>query len=858
MKALQYIYTSWKNGNSTEKGYMIYSRSEGISEEECTAIKDAMQYLAPKELSLAPTPQEIAEVFPYSFAYFQLPTGRGCIAQSTYLGRDYSGRFGNYIIYALVLDEQDLPCRPAEFFGEPYIKTSMTEEELNAPSPVPPLPPLNITQYGSVVNEEQLTEFLLDKEEEFALVIAMVLAAADAGVPFYLNDTRENLVLWAAAFQRILPMSLARKFTFNTYVGDQEALRSPRIRQEGLNFYLIGVRPDANYFNYATECRSNRQVVLDFLGNHMTEGITPNRFARAMASSFTIDCEEINAFGDFLEQTRFREISSYLEDAYLYFQLLKKNEFSFQEEDIRAMLAFGERYCSEVDNAEFGTHLLENLQNTSHVLAPETFTALWSFICRYTSFLALSLFDLLQETLYQYSGEAAGPCIELQELLAKLQESAPTYYTQLLQYMNTPDSVDQLKLYLNGHTNLYTNEFYLKWVLVSYRFTDGLEDRQPIAGLVQILLNNIVQIPNSEKLMMEILLNTTRQPAIFRSILQLLLVNLRSDSRIDNLCDQYATLVKDLPAREQEAFEQLLLDNEVAFPFAIKLFARKISAADKPDEDFWQFYRRNRNRILASGLNIDSLIQACLNGVTHTAREKVTFDMLRDLDRSLLQSTATQHQLLEILDECSIKILAKLDSGQLKQAAQMAVHLGGGTGAKVLAVSVGEELENEAAQHKRPLALGTKIAPLGVTLASLERAEYDTYLKKYFDDFLGLVYSVEDVYIFLQVFYNGRHFSAFTSDYAAALKKLEKRRPERWQQLCSWTCIYLIQSEDQSAEALYPAFIRYLRTVEPDSLYPVRRETAAQVSESRSNQFFDEVNRKEGFYEKLGGFFRRK
>ena len=46
MEALQYIYTSWKNGDSTEKGYMIYSRSEGISEAECNAIKDAMQYLA--------------------------------------------------------------------------------------------------------------------------------------------------------------------------------------------------------------------------------------------------------------------------------------------------------------------------------------------------------------------------------------------------------------------------------------------------------------------------------------------------------------------------------------------------------------------------------------------------------------------------------------------------------------------------------------------------------------------------------------------------------------------------------------------------------------------------------------------
>lgn len=87
MEALQYIYTSWKNGDSTEKGYMIYSRSEGITESECSAIKDAMQYLAPKELTLTPTPQEIADIFPYAFSYFVLPTGRGCVAQSTYLGK---------------------------------------------------------------------------------------------------------------------------------------------------------------------------------------------------------------------------------------------------------------------------------------------------------------------------------------------------------------------------------------------------------------------------------------------------------------------------------------------------------------------------------------------------------------------------------------------------------------------------------------------------------------------------------------------------------------------------------------------------------------------------------------------------
>lgn len=297
MEALQYIYTSWKNGDSTEKGYMIYSRSEGISESECTAIKDAMQYLAPKELTLTPTPQEIADIFPYAFSYFVLPTGRGCVAQSTYLGKDYSGRYGNYIIHALIFDINDLPCRPAEFFAEPYIKTAMTQEELDAPSPVPPLPPLHISEYASVINDEQLNEFLFDKEDEFAQLISMILVSQDAGIPFYLNDSRENLVLWAAAVQRILPSRLAKKFMFNTYIGDHESMRSPRAREEGLNFHLIGVRPDANYFNYATECESNRQIVMDFIGGHMTQGVPPNSYAHAMAASIAFDCDGGWVFG---------------------------------------------------------------------------------------------------------------------------------------------------------------------------------------------------------------------------------------------------------------------------------------------------------------------------------------------------------------------------------------------------------------------------------------------------------------------------------------------------------------------------------------------------------------------------------
>ena len=52
MKALQYLYTSWPNGNLPNKGYMIYSTSEGITPEECEDIRRVMRYQPP--LSLVP------------------------------------------------------------------------------------------------------------------------------------------------------------------------------------------------------------------------------------------------------------------------------------------------------------------------------------------------------------------------------------------------------------------------------------------------------------------------------------------------------------------------------------------------------------------------------------------------------------------------------------------------------------------------------------------------------------------------------------------------------------------------------------------------------------------------------------
>lgn len=861
MEALQYIYTSWKNGDSTEKGYMIYSRSEGITEAECGAIKDAMQYLAPKELTPTPTPQEIADIFPYAFSYFILPSGRGCVAQSTYLGKDYSGRYGNYIIHALIFDIDDLPCRTAELFAEPYIKTAMTEEELNASSPVPPLPLIQIDEYSSVINDDQLNEFLFEKEDEFAQLIAMVLKARDNGIPFYLNDTRENLVLWSAAMQRILPPKLAKKFTFNTYVGNHESMRSQRAKEEGLDFYIIGVRPDANYFNYATECRSNRQNVMDFIGGYMTQGITPGIYATAMASSMAFDGEEVDSFGKFVESTSFDEINSHLQDAYLYYHLLKNDEFEFTEDNLKAVLSFGSKYCSDSDNSDVGGKLLVTCHENGWQLDEELLNLFWKFVCEHSSYMICTLYDLFTETIYQHAGEATEPCSKLNSLLDAVRSETPQQYKDYLDYLNTAGSVDHLLLCLDGHSNLYTNNFYIAWLLQSYTFSGGLNGNQPVEKLVSVLLKNITGIDGCEKQMIEILLATADNRTLFENILGIFMSALKEPAKVEKFCKKYVEVSKSLTERQINNFEHLLFDTPGATSIATRLCARKIASSDNPEEEFWRFYQNQHSRIAGStAFSIDPMILACINSVQAKSREDVAIDIIRKVDESLLSDGETIRALTDAVNDCSVKSLAKMDATLLLRVCQLRAKVDKSGLRKIKAVYVGETLEKNNSQRKRPVGLSSELSGINITLESLDKSDYEAYIKNYFSEYLVLIQSAEDLSLLMHIFYHGKHFLNFADDFTSALKKMQKKESDRCNRVIGWTCVYLVtaESSDQAAEELYKPVIRYMRTLDESELSYVRQAINEDIPSSRCDYIFDDVRKKEGISGKLGIIFRKK
>lgn len=169
-------------------------------------------------------------------------------------------------------------------------------------------------------------------------------------------------------------------------------------------------------------------------------------------------------------------------------------------------------------------------------------------------------------------------------------------------------------------------------------------------------------------------------------------------------------------------------------------------------------------------------------------------------------------------------------------------------------------LTTNNAQRKRPVNLSSELAQTGISLKSVDKSDYEAYIKNYFDEYFVLLQTSEDVPALIKIFYHGRFFSSFIDVYISILKKMTKKEIERWKRILAWTCVYLVTAErsDQAAEELYKPIVRYLRSLDEDRLLDVRQAVIQDVPSSRCDYLFDEVRRKEGLAEKLGGFFHKK
>ena len=471
------------------------------------------------------------------------------------------------------------------------------------------------------------------------------------------------------------------------------------------------------------------------------------------------------------------------------------------------------------------------------------------------------LYDMLRETLFEYSGDATAPCVQLEALLDEIEHELPEQYKDFIAYSNSAQTADQLLSYLDGHENPYTNSFYSKWILKNFNLQDMLSGSQPISRVFTALLKNISRIDGCEMDMVEILLDSSASQNLFENALRLFMGALDDPKKSACLCECYVARSNDLSENQSNRFEQLLIETPGAMPLAIQIFAKKITVAKKADEEFWRIYAQHKMRIMSdSNIALDPMIRICLEGLDPSSRSEVAVDMVHKLELRLFREPETVRFVTDTINECNLKFLSKVDVSILERVCELRRTVGATGLERIKAVIVGKKLDIGYAQGRRPANLSAEITEQDVSLTYFDKSDYEAYIKNYLPAFHSLINSSEDVATLMKFFFHKQFFADFTGDYISAIKKMEKKEQDRWMRVVTWTCAYLLSSPsaDTAADTLYKPMIHYMRSLDDEELTLVRGAVSKDTPKGRCDQLFDEIKRKEGFSEKLSSFFHRK
>lgn len=211
----QYIYTSWNNGSSPDKGFMVYGKSKDVTEDEDKEILATMRYKPFKSLPCSPTPLQIENDFPKNHAVFKLRSGRTCIALASYIGLDYvkddDPRWGNYIIHAFIADIGD--NQAPHLLNSGLFKTCLSQEEQDASTGPHVLEPVDIPM-DSLPSVPERCEL----NEVFWNIVQATINAKLTGGNVFINVEQGLVANWIDTLIQVLPYSVSRTLSYSTYM----------------------------------------------------------------------------------------------------------------------------------------------------------------------------------------------------------------------------------------------------------------------------------------------------------------------------------------------------------------------------------------------------------------------------------------------------------------------------------------------------------------------------------------------------------------------------------------------------------------------------------------------------------------
>lgn len=250
----QMYYTSCESGLAGYAGFQFNAATPGVDSAVLRRVEQATSYEPPRSLGYEPTTDEIAAT-PVNLCYLPGTDGEPAIlANTVFVGNDYSQRFGNYFVHALSLTspEHDLGgARPIDFWHASFwARTEARRPELPELDPVP----------AAVFGPEEIEEFL--RRNGRLGVLPRLLSAVERSIvsgdrPVIIVAEESELVAhWVATICRLLPPALVGRFSFATY-----QYRPGRGRE-----HLVGTTPTTDFA--VTESALRSFAVFDLVGGN--------------------------------------------------------------------------------------------------------------------------------------------------------------------------------------------------------------------------------------------------------------------------------------------------------------------------------------------------------------------------------------------------------------------------------------------------------------------------------------------------------------------------------------------------------------------------------------------------------------
>jgi hypothetical protein len=356
MKALQLYYTSCKKGQSSGTGFQTYSMSEGITDEEKREIERFGLYVPPANLPTQPTPVEIDTIFPIALRFFRLESGRYGVCQAKYIGKDYSGRYGNYFCHALILEKGNFPFYPIQYYLHPVFKECLTDEESEINITPPPLQALDLDKITAAPG------FSFDEIAAFTARTGIEPVKGMISAAISCDQTHRSLILCdlpgeipyrIAAVQMAFPLEMAHNITFSTYHHDPEAQ----------DIMITGVPREGSRFSFSDTQRDYENYIFDFETSNSSHIDETYEFTNNVDLGYTISRQSLEEFHRFISMFSFNRINSELDSISHLYRIAGVGIEDLTPEQILSAVEFANRYASPTVLQALSESLRQILEN---------------------------------------------------------------------------------------------------------------------------------------------------------------------------------------------------------------------------------------------------------------------------------------------------------------------------------------------------------------------------------------------------------------------------------------------------------------------------------------------------------------